>query len=107
MTTALKGNPWFWMLLMMTVPIILYSSSAGQGGVGTFVVDSIAMVRIWGYHLSPNNNDTRYLDLEFMNWLSTGTCCSPAPPNANAQPGTKLCDVDHDTRNLATMCTPT
>ena len=23
MTTALKGNPWFWMLLMMTVPIIL------------------------------------------------------------------------------------
>jgi hypothetical protein len=22
-TTALKGNPWFWMLLMMTVPIIL------------------------------------------------------------------------------------
>jgi hypothetical protein len=23
MTTARKGNPWFWMLLMMTVPIIL------------------------------------------------------------------------------------
>jgi hypothetical protein len=23
MTTALKGIPWFWMLLMMTVPIIL------------------------------------------------------------------------------------
>ena len=23
MTTALKGNPWFWVLLMMTVPIIL------------------------------------------------------------------------------------
>ena len=30
MTTALNGNPWFWMLLIMTVPIILGCSRAGE-----------------------------------------------------------------------------
>ena len=88
----------------MPVPIILYSSTAGQGGVGTFAVDSIAMVRIWGYKLPSND---RYLDLEFMNWIVSGSCCAANPSGPHAPPGTKLCDVDHDSRDLTTLCTPT
>jgi hypothetical protein len=61
-------------------------------------------VRLWG--IGSVKSDP-YFDLEFLDILTTGTCCSKTPTGTNLK-AVKLCDVDHDpdatSSNLAPNC---
>lgn len=82
-----------------TIPIILYNTTSSQGSNSQFNLATIAMVKIWGYKMSGGNgNNGPYLDLEFMNAIVSGGCCSANPGN-NAPPSVRICDVDHDSKD--------
>ncbi|HJT38127.1 MAG TPA: hypothetical protein VJ818_06855, partial [Actinomycetota bacterium] len=83
-----------------TIPIILYGTpTAGNGSGGQFTLSTIAMVKIWGFDMTGGNgNSPPYLDLEFMNAIVSGGCCSSSTSN-NAPPSVRICDVDHDSKD--------
>ncbi|HLW18293.1 MAG TPA: hypothetical protein VKV69_13140, partial [Actinomycetota bacterium] len=89
----------------LPIPIILASNISGSGANGQFDLAGVAFVKIWDWNLSGNDN-ARFLDIEFVQGLFDGTCCSSTPPNNGTPParGDQICATDHDPVAVTTRC---
>jgi hypothetical protein len=90
----------------LPIPVVLASNISGTGANGAFTLAGVVYIKIWDYNLSGNDN-ARFLDIEFVQGLFQGACCSSTPP-ANGTPpakGDRICDVDHDPQDVALAAT--
>src|SRR5438270_7776191 len=83
----------------LPVPIVLYDTITGGGSGSDWHIIGVAYVRIWNYCLSNGKGACaggRFLDVEYVNGLFSGTCCSANPPVPSDQApppkGDKICD---------------
>ncbi len=99
----------------LPIPIVLCDGITSGGASTDWHVIGVAYVRIWNYCISNGNGACaggRFLDVEYVNGLFSGECCSANPPVGSGQAppprGDKICDVDHDPADpnlTASRCT--
>jgi len=86
--------------------------SSCNGNNATFNMVSFVGVRLWGYRNSSCGSTTQecnshldnFFDLEFINAITEGTCCTTTGPDTGARVAF-ICSIDHDPVVLATRCT--
>lgn len=84
----------------VTFPIVIYDTATGTGANAEFNLRGVVSVKLWDFDVK-GAEASRFLDLQKVEALLEGLCCSAATDLDFGSRGVRLCAVDHDTAPAA------
>jgi hypothetical protein len=88
-------------------PIPIFSNATGPGSNANFTIWGFLVIKLRGFK-DTGSSASRYFDMEFLDTIVSGKCCSNTSPQPGGPKGVQLCGVDHDAATtdtiIATRC---